>query len=284
MADTPKVFKPYISAEQSPAEFTAKAIVLGVLFGLLFGASTVYLGLRAGLTVSASIPIAVLAISVLKRLGGSTILENNIVQTIGSAGESVAGGVVFTIPALIFLTPNGPEYFNYFQITVLTFAGGILGVLMMVPLRRALIVKEHGILPYPEGTACAEVLVAGERGGKLATLVFSGLGVGALWKALSWVFNIFRTEVGYTAPRTSQFPNASLNVDISPEYLGVGYVIGPRIAGEMFAGGVLSWMVLLPLLTIAGNYMTVPFPPVPASGLLLSQMAPGQIWSAYIRY
>ena len=133
---------------------------------MIFGASTVYLCLRAGLTVSASIPIAVLAISVLKRLGGSTILENNIVQTIGSAGESVAGGVVFTIPALIFLTPNGPAYFNYYQITVLALAGGILGVLMMVPLRRALIVKEHGVLPYPEGTACAEVLVAGERGGK----------------------------------------------------------------------------------------------------------------------
>jgi len=286
-------FKPYVPATQSPAELTLKAVIIGALFGLLFGASTVYLGLRAGLTVSASIPIAVLAISVLKRLGGSTILENNIVQTIGSAGESVAGGVVFTIPALIFLTPNGPEYFNYFQITVLTFAGGILGVLMMVPLRRALIVKEHGILPYPEGTACAEVLVAGERGGKLATLVFSGLGVGALWKALSWVFNIFRTEVGYTAPRTSQFPNASLNVDISPEYLGVGYVIGPRIAGTMFAGGVLSWLVLLPLLSILGQYITVPLPPIhpnfasnPATGrpFLLSEMSPGQIWSAYIRY
>jgi putative OPT family oligopeptide transporter len=286
-------FKPYVPSTQSPAELTLKAVVIGALFGLLFGASTVYLGLRAGLTVSASIPIAVLAISVLKRLGGSTILENNIVQTIGSAGESVAGGVVFTIPALIFLTPNGPEYFNYFQITVLTFAGGILGVLMMVPLRRALIVKEHGVLPYPEGTACAEVLVAGERGGKLATLVFSGLGVGALWKALSWVFNIFRTEVGYTAPRTSQFPNASLNVDISPEYLGVGYVIGPRIAGTMFAGGVLSWLVLLPLLSILGQYITEPFPPIhpnfavnPATGrpFLISEMAPGQIWSAYIRY
>ena len=286
-------FKPYVPATQSPAELTLRAVIIGALFGLLFGASTVYLGLRAGLTVSASIPIAVLAISVLKRLGGSTILENNIVQTIGSAGESVAGGVVFTIPALIFLTPNGPEYFNYFQITVLTFAGGILGVLMMVPLRRALIVKEHGVLPYPEGTACAEVLVAGERGGKLATLVFSGLGVGALWKALSWVFNIFRTEVGYTAPRTSQFPNASLNVDISPEYLGVGYVIGPRIAGTMFAGGVLSWLVLLPLLSILGQYITVPLPPIhpnfasnPATGrpFLLSEMTPGQIWSAYIRY
>jgi len=277
-------FKPYVPASQSPAEFTAKAIVIGTLFGLLFGASTVYLGLRAGLTVSASIPIAVLAISVLKRLGGSTILENNIVQTIGSAGESVAGGVVFTIPALIFLVPYGPGYFSYFQILVLAFAGGILGILMMVPLRRALIVKEHGVLPYPEGAACADVLVAGERGGALARTVFSGLGVGALWKSLSWIFQVFTTAVGYTMARTSFFPNATLNVDISPEYMGVGYVIGPRIAGVMFAGGVLSWLVLLPLLTMLGNYMTVPFPPVPASGLMIKEMSAGQLWSAYIRY
>ena len=289
MADPSKGFQPYIPASQSPAEFTAKAIVLGVLFGLLFGASTVYLGLRAGLTVSASIPIAVLAISVLKRLGGSTILENNIVQTIGSAGESVAGGVVFTIPALIFLLPDGPKYFSYTQITMLAFAGGILGVLMMVPLRRALIVKEHGVLPYPEGTACAEVLVAGERGGQLATLVFSGLGIGALWKSLSWTFNLFRQEIGHSLARTSQFPNATLSVDISPEYLGVGYVIGPRIAGTMFAGGVLSWLVLLPLVSIFGAAITNHVPPATATDatgqlLLISQMSPIQIWSGYIRY
>lgn len=289
MADPSKSFQPYIPASQSPAEFTAKAIVLGVLFGLLFGASTVYLGLRAGLTVSASIPIAVLAISVLKRLGGSTILENNIVQTIGSAGESVAGGVVFTIPALIFLLPDGPKYFSYTQITMLAFAGGILGVLMMVPLRRALIVKEHGVLPYPEGTACAEVLVAGERGGQLATLVFSGLGIGALWKSLSWTFNLFRQEIGHSLARTSQFPNATLSVDISPEYLGVGYVIGPRIAGTMFAGGVLSWLVLLPLVSIFGAAITNHVPPATATDatgqlLLISQMSPIQIWSGYIRY
>ena len=283
-APRPTTFQPYIPASQSPAEFTAKAIVLGALFGLIFGASTVYLGLRAGLTVSASIPIAVLAISVLKRLGGSTILENNIVQTIGSAGESVAAGVVFTVPALIFFGPRGESFFNYFQITMLAFAGGILGVLMMVPLRRALIVKEHGVLPYPEGTACADVLVAGERGGALAKTVFQGLGIGALWKSLSWIIQIFPTEIGRSMGRTSIFPNATLNVDISPEYMGVGYVIGPRIAGVMFAGGVLSWLVLLPLLSIMGNHLTVPFPPVPASGLRIDQMSPGQLWSAYIRY
>jgi putative OPT family oligopeptide transporter len=290
---SPSTVQPYVPASRTLPEFTVKAVILGALFGLLFGASTVYLGLRAGLTVGASIPIAVLAISVLKRLGGSSILENNIVQTIGSAGESLAGGVVFTIPALIFLTPNGPSYFNYVQITMLTFAGGILGVLMMVPLRRALIVKEHGVLPYPEGTACAEVLVAGERGGRLASMVFGGLGIGALWKALSWIFNLFRTEIGYSAPRGSQFPNATLNVDLSPEYLGVGYVIGPRIAGTMVAGGVLSWLVLLPLLSILGEFITVPFPPIhpnfannPATGrpFLISEMSPSQLWSAYIRY
>ncbi len=279
-----KTFQPYISPTQSPAEFTLKAIVLGAAFGLLFGASTVYLGLRAGLTVSASIPIAVLAISVLKRFGGSTILENNIVQTIGSAGESVAAGVVFTVPALIFLAPDGPAYFNYFQITMLAFAGGILGVLMMVPLRRALIVKEHGVLPYPEGTACADVLVAGERGGALARTVFAGLGIGALWKSLSWIFQVFRTGIGHSISNRGVLPNGTLNVDISPEYMGVGYVIGPRIAGVMFAGGVVSWLVLLPILTLAGQHMTTPFPPVPASGLAIMDMTPGQLWSAYIRY
>jgi putative OPT family oligopeptide transporter len=277
-------FKPYVPASQSPAEFTLKAIVIGALFGLIFGASTVYLGLRAGLTVSASIPIAVLAISVLKKLGGSTILENNIVQTIGSAGESVAGGVVFTVPALIFLTPDGPGYFKYFQILMLAAAGGLLGVLMMIPLRRPLIVKEHGILPYPEGAACADVLIAGERGGKLAATVFMGLGIGALWKALSWIVQIFRTAVGYSMARTGFFPNATINLDLSPEYMGVGYVIGPRIAGIMFAGGVLSWLVLLPLLSYLGNFMTVPLPPVPASGLRIDQMSAQQLWSGYIRY
>src|SRR6516225_35371 len=286
-------FQPYVSPTQSPPELTAKALVIGAIFGLVFGASTVYLGLRAGLTVSASIPIAVLAISVLKKLGGSTILENNIVQTIGSAGETVAGGVVFTIPALIFLTPYGPSYFNYFQITVLALAGGILGILMMIPLRRALIVKEHGVLPYPEGSACADVLIAGERGGQLAATVFTGLGIGALWKSLSWIVQLFRTVVGYNMSRASFIPNATLNVDISPEDMGVGYVIGPRIAGVMFAGGVLSWLVLLPLLSILGAYIPVPFPPIhpnfannPATGLpfKISEMSAPQLWSAYIRY
>ncbi len=205
-APAPAAFQPYVPASTVLPEFTPRAIVLGALFGLLFGASTVYLGLRAGLTVSASIPIAVLAISVLKRLGGSTILENNIVQTIGSAGESLASGVVFTIPALLFLLPYGPGYFNYLQILLLAFAGGILGVLMMVPLRRALIVKEHGVLPYPEGTACADVLIAGERGGALAGTVFLGLAVGMAWKALSWIVQIFRLRSATRCRCAASFP------------------------------------------------------------------------------
>ncbi len=278
-------FNRTLPASDSPAEFTAKAIVIGVLFGVIFGASTVYLGLRAGLTVSASIPIAVLAISVLKRLGGSTILENNIVQTIGSAGESVAGGVVFTIPALIFLLPHGPAYFNYTQILLLSFAGGILGVLMMVPLRRALIVKEHGVLPVSR----RHRVRGGPRRGRARRANWrrwcsAASGIGALWKSLSWIFNLFRTEIGHSFARTGLFPNATVNVDISPEYMGVGYVIGPRIAGTMVAGGVLSWLVLLPLMSIMGTAIPTPFPPFtpanalnPATGqpFLFAEMSPG---------
>ena len=174
-------FKTYIAPSDLIPEFTPKAIILGAIFGIIFGAATVYLGLKVGLTVSASIPIAVLAIAVFKKIGKSTILENNMVQTIGSAGESVAAGVVFTIPALLFL-PGGSDYFKYFQIFVLALAGGILGVLFMIPLRRSLIVKEHGVLPYPEGTACADVLIAGEKGGNLAKKVYYGLGIAFLYK------------------------------------------------------------------------------------------------------
>src|SRR5512138_31249 len=189
MASAPE-FRPYIPPGESPPEFTLKAILLGAAFGIIFGAATVYLALRAGLTVSASVPIAVLAIAVFKKLGKSTILENNIVQTIGSAGESVAAGVVFTVPALIFLT-GGDDYFQYVQITVLAIFGGTLGVLFMVPLRRALIVKEHGKLPYPEGTACADVLIAGERGGNLAKMVFAGVGASLLYKFLYGILGLW---------------------------------------------------------------------------------------------
>src|SRR5215468_5261754 len=204
-------FRPFIPPEQVIPEFTFKAIVLGVFFGILFGAATVYLALRAGLTVSASVPIAVLAIAVFKKLGKSTILENNIVQTIASAGESIAAGVVFTIPALLFLS-GGEGYFKYVQIMTLAAVGGILGVLFMVPLRRSLIVKEHGNLPYPEGTACADVLIVGERGGNLAKRVFAGVYTAIVYKLFMGVLGLWKDQPSFQTSKDSQYPNATLNV------------------------------------------------------------------------
>jgi len=276
-----KTFKPYIAASDFVPEFTLKAVILGSIFGIIFGAATVYLGLKVGLTVSASIPIAVLAISIFKKLGKATILENNMVQTIGSAGESVAAGVVFTVPALLFLA-GGEAYFQYFQIFVLALVGGVLGVLFMVPLRRALIVKEHGNLPYPEGTACADVLVAGEKGGALAKNVFYGLGIAFLYKGLMSILGLWKDVPQYVFGRTSALPNGTVNAEITPELLGVGYIIGPRIAGIMVAGGVLSWLVLIPLITLLGDNLTAPM--APETTMLISEMSPAQIWSKYIRY
>jgi putative OPT family oligopeptide transporter len=247
-----KAFTPFIPASQSPAEFTVKAVALGAIFGIIFGAVTVYLALRAGLTVSASIPIAVLAIAVFKRFSKSTILENNIVQTIGSAGESIAAGVVFTIPAFLFIASGGAkEYFNILQIVTLAAVGGIIGVLMMVPMRRALIVKEHGQLPYPEGTACAEVLIAGERGGEMARTVFAGFWTAMAYAIANKLFALWREvpRLLATGP-TSAYKNATLTSEITPEYLGVGYIIGPRISGIMVSGSVLSWLALIPLLAL----------------------------------
>jgi putative OPT family oligopeptide transporter len=247
-----KEFKPYISPDVEIPEFTPKAIIFGSLFGIIFGASTVYLALKAGLTVSASIPIAVLSISVLRLFGRATILENNIVQTIGSAGESVAAGVAFTIPALLFLSEasGGKDYFNYVQIMMLAAAGGILGVLFMVPLRRSLIVAEHGNLPYPEGTACADVLIAGEKGGRMAGLVFGGVGLAVAYKALNSIFSFWKEAVAFKTASTAKLPNATVSAEISPEYLGVGYILGPRVGGIMVSGGVIAWIVLIPLLTV----------------------------------
>lgn len=276
-----KIFKPYIAPEDLIPEFTLKAVLLGSIFGIIFGAATVYLGLKVGLTVSASIPIAVLAISIFKKLGKATILESNIVQTIGSAGESVAAGVVFTVPALLFLA-GGEAYFKYFQIFVLALVGGVLGVLFMVPLRRSLIVKEHGKLPYPEGTACADVLIAGEKGGKLARNVFVGLGVAFLYKGLMSIMGLWKDVPQYVFGRKSSLPNGTINAEITPELLGVGYIIGPRISGIMVAGGVLSWIVLIPLITLIGDNLTVPMSP--ETTMLISEMSPSQIWSKYIRY
>ena len=248
--------KPYVADDANMPEFTAKAVITGCLFGLIFGASTVYLALKAGLTVSASIPIAVLSISLLKAIGGSTILENNIVQTIGSAGESIAAGVVFTLPGFLFLATDssthesiGAPYFSYWTIFTLALLGGMLGVLMMVPLRRALIVKEHGNLPYPEGAACAQVLIAGEQGGQLARIAYIGLAVSAAYAALQQIFRVIAEVPGYVSRSTSRvFPAATINAAITPEYLGVGYIIGPRIAGVLVAGGILAWLGIIPLI------------------------------------
>src|SRR6476660_9440387 len=206
-------FRPYIASEQNVAEFTPKAIILGVFFGIVFGAATVYLALRAGLTVSASIPIAVLSIAVFKKLGKSTILENNIVQTIGSAGESIAAGVVFTLPALLFLS-DGEHFFRYVQIATLAAVGGVLGILFMVPLRRSLIVKEHGNLPYPEGTACADVLIVGERGGNLAKRVFAGVYTAIVYKLFMSILGLWKDQPTLATGPRSQYPNATLNFEI----------------------------------------------------------------------
>jgi putative OPT family oligopeptide transporter len=269
-------FRTYVSPEETLREFTIRAVVLGALFGLLFGAVTVYVGLRAGLTVSASIPISVLSISILRAFGRSTILENNIVQTTGSAGESLAAGVMFTIPALIFLG-FGSE-FTFWRIFPLALLGGWLGVLFMVPLRRQLIVKEHGNLAFPEGTACADVLVAGERGGSFASRVFWGLGLGGVYTFL------MKTVLAWTEQpenRPNWFPGASLRMNITSEYLGVGYIIGPRVSGILFAGGIISWLVMMPAIKfygqLAGNA------PIYPSTIPIPQMSPDDIWRSYIR-
>ena len=225
-------FRPYVPDGKVIPEFTPRAVIFGMLFGIIFGAVTVYVGLRAGLTVSASIPIAVLSISLLRAMGRATILENNIVQTIGSAGESVAGGVIFTLPALIFL--GFP--LEYSRIFFLALIGGWLGVLFMIPLRRQLIVQEHGNLLYPEGTACADVLVAGERGGSFASRVFYGLGLGGVY-TLFQNGNALAVLTETPTYNPGWLPGASLRAAITPEYLGVGYIIGPKIAGVIFAGG-----------------------------------------------
>lgn len=250
-----KAFKPYIPASELVPEFTPKAIILGCIFGIIFGASTVYLALKAGLTVSASIPIAVLAISLGKKFLKTTILENNIIQTTGSAGESIAAGVVFTLPAFLFLSVDesgksvGFDYFNYWTILILAIFGGILGTLMMIPLRRSLIVKEHDSLPYPEGTACAQVLIAGEKGGSFARTAYQGLGLALAYAVLQKVFRIIAEVPAFVTEQTNKyFPSATVNGEITPEYLGVGFIIGPKIAGVLVAGGVLAWLGLIPLL------------------------------------
>lgn len=251
MSQPQKTFKPFVSPETNMKELTVKSILVGSLFGVIFGAATVYLALKAGLTVSASIPIAVIAITLGRKFLKTTILENNIIQTTGSAGESIAAGVAFTLPGFLFLSsPSSAEYFNYLTILILAIVGGLLGTLLMVPLRKALIVNEHDNLPYPEGTACGDVLKAGERGGDFAKTAFWGLGVAFVYALLQKVMHIIAETPHYATQQINKFfPSARVSGEITPEYLGVGYIIGPRIAGVLVAGSVLSWMVFIPLLS-----------------------------------
>lgn len=282
MATTTTTFRPFVSAQESPRELSARALFLGAIFGIIFGAVTVYVGLRAGLTVAASIPISVLSISILRAFGRASILENNIVQTTGNAGQSIASGVIFTLPALIFLGFD----LESFRIFALALFGGWLGVLFMIPLRRQLIVEEHGTLSYPEGTACADVLQAGERGGSFASRVFLGLGLGGL-------YTLFQNDnlLGLFPGTPSWSPNfdpngqqvmkgASIRADVTPEYLGVGYIIGIRVAAVMLAGGVVSWLVLMPAIVFFGKHLPGPVYPgvVP-----ISQMTPSDLWATYVR-
>jgi putative OPT family oligopeptide transporter len=276
----PPAFRPFVPAEESPPEFTLRALLLGSFFGLVFGAVTVYVGLRAGLTVAASIPIAVLSISILRAFGRSSILENNIVQTTGNAGQSIASGVIFTLPALVFLGFD----LEYSRIFVLSLIGGWIGVLFMIPLRRQLIVQEHATLPYPEGTACADVLIAGERGGSLASRVFLGLGLGGIYTFFQNgnLFAAWPEQPAYQPDFGPQhvLKGASINADATSEYLGVGYIIGPRVAGVIFAGGVLSWLVIMPLIYFFGKEIAHPIYP----GLVpIAEMTPGDLWATYIK-
>lgn len=251
-----KVFKPYVAPEENMLEFTAKSVLLGVFFGVVFGCSTVYLALRAGLTVTASIPIAVIAITLGRKLFKTTILENNIIQTTGSAGESIAAGVAFTVPGFLFLSTGedgksvGADYFNYITILVLAAFGGMLGTMMMIPLRRSLIVKEHENLPYPEGTACASVLKAGEKGGVFAQTAFVGMGVAFVYAILQKLLHVVAEIPAFVTRATNKFwPSGTINGEITPEYLGIGYIIGPKISGVLVAGSVLVWWAMIPLLS-----------------------------------
>ena len=276
-----KEFKPYIPAEKITPEITLTSIIMGVLLAVIFGAANAYLGLRVGMTVSASIPAAVIAMGVIRVImRKNSILESNVVQTIGSAGESLAAGAIFTLPALFLWAKDGiMEKPGIVEITLIALLGGLLGVFFMVPLRNALIVKEHGILPYPEGTACAEVLLAGEEGGANATTVFAGMGFAALFKFIIDGLKVVPSEVSL---RIKNF-NGEIGTQIYPAVMSVGYICGPRISSYMFAGGVLSWMVLIPIIVLFGEQLVLYPGTVTIGGIFAKDGASG-IWDSYIRY
>ena len=265
---------PYVAAGEVSAELTLRAVLLGAVLGVVFAASSVYLALKIGLTVSASIPIAVLAVAFFRTLGRSTILENNIVQTTGSAGESIAAGVVFTLPAILLMGYD----LTVAKVAIIALVGGVLGVLLMIPLRRALIVKEHGRLTYPEGTACAEVLIAGERGGLQARLLFQAFGVAFAYKFLMAGLKVWKE---YPGKVSTFYRGASISTEVSPELMGVGYIIGPRIAGYLFAGGSLAYLVLIPAIKLFGSGLTRP---IFAESKLITDMTPAEVRANFVFY
>ena len=273
-------FKPFVPATETRPELSVRALLLGAVFGVLFGAVTVYVGLRAGLTVAASIPISVLSISILRAFGKASILENNIVQSTGNAGQSIASGVIFTLPALIFLGFD----LEASRIFALALFGGWLGVLFMIPLRRQLIVDEHDTLVYPEGTACADVLIAGERGGSFASRVFLGLGLGGLYTLFQNdnLFALWPSQPDYQPNLGAQhlLKGSAIRADCTPEYLGVGYIIGIRVAAIMLAGGVFSWLVLMPAIYFFGSHLSAPLYP---GTVPIAQMSPSDLWRTYVR-
>jgi len=277
-----KKFQPYIPANQVMPEFTVVSVVLGALLAIMFGAANAYLGLRVGMTVSASIPAAVISMGIIRKvLKRDSILENNMVQTIGSAGESVAAGAIFTLPALFMWAQEGIGNMpNLIEIGLIALCGGVLGVLLMVPLRSALIVKEHGVLTYPEGQACAQVLIAGEEGGAKASTVFAGLGIAAGYKFIADGLKLFPSEVDWAIPA---YKGSGIGMDVLPALAGVGYICGTKVSSYLFAGGTLAWFVIMPLIALFGNEIVL-FPADQPVGVLFAEGGPWALWKNYVKY
>lgn len=276
-------FHPYVPADKVMPEFTVVSIVLGAILAIVFGGANAYLGLRVGMTVSASIPAAVISMGVIRKvLRRDSILENNMVQTIGSAGESVAAGAIFTLPALFMWAKEGLcDVPSLVEIGLIALCGGVLGVLMMIPLRSALIVKEHGVLAYPEGQACAEVLIAGEEGGAKASTVFSGLGIAAIYKFIADGLKIFPSEITYDI---SAYKGSGIGIDVLPALAGVGYICGAKVSSYLFAGGVLGWLVIMPLMVLFGGD-TILFPVTDMTiSQLVAEKGVSELWGNYLRY
>ena len=276
-----KQFTPYIPADKVTPEITVTSIIMGILLAVIFGAANAYLGLRVGMTVSASIPAAVIAMGVIRVImRKNSILESNIVQTTGSAGESLAAGAIFTLPALFLWASEGVmDKPSILEITLIALIGGLLGVFFMVPLRNALIVREHGVLPYPEGTACAEVLLAGEEGGANASTVFAGMGFAAIFKFIIDGLKAVPGEITFAVKGYA----GAIGTQIYPAVMSVGYICGPRISSYMFAGGVLSWLVLIPLIVLFGSEVVM-YPGTETIGAIYAADGASGIWSSYIRY